>query len=191
MRMYRAVDCVRDWYNKKFPQKELVSFRVDTWSEEFFKLLSKWYSLSTGYKTTDNYSKDSQDNWIIDISSVEEMWKEKYGHLIRYSWTDKITDNYKWLKKYNIYTIDKQKTKSFVKWRLFFPSAYILIDKKTVMANKDFLDVDKTNAYYDSIMKMKELWISKGYDDWTYKPDRQITRWEMSVMLDRLYEKLK
>lgn len=60
-------------------------------------------------------------------------------------------------------------------------------DKKETETPKEkgelFKDVPKTDSAYNHIKKLKDYGIVNGYGDGTFKPDSNITRREMSIML--------
>lgn len=49
----------------------------------------------------------------------------------------------------------------------------------------DFPDVEITHSNYDAIMHLTELGVIAGYDDGTFKPDREITRTEFCALMAR------
>lgn len=53
----------------------------------------------------------------------------------------------------------------------------------------NFADKDKFPDWSkDSIERMVDLGIVKGYEDKTFKADKYVTRAELAVMMDRMYE---
>lgn len=50
----------------------------------------------------------------------------------------------------------------------------------------DFSDVPADNQYYNAISEISELGIATGYDDGTFKPENNITKAELAVMIARL-----
>ena len=52
----------------------------------------------------------------------------------------------------------------------------------------DFYDVKSEDWSYEYIMKMAKCGIVKGYEDGTYKPQKSITRAEIAVALERMYD---
>ena len=53
-----------------------------------------------------------------------------------------------------------------------------------------FSDVYQNDWYYDNIMWAVENGIAQGYDDGTFRPNEQITRAEMVIMLKNLYDSM-
>jgi hypothetical protein len=47
---YKAVDHVRKWWNKNFPDKQVVSFRIKREDKAFREALGAKHSLVCGYK---------------------------------------------------------------------------------------------------------------------------------------------
>jgi hypothetical protein len=124
MYMSRAIDCVRDWWNAKFPDKKLLSFRWVVWDDQFIEWLNKGHSFAVWYHTSSDYLKDSQDNWVINKDNFPTDWG---GHLVRTNFEDTINidDNYEWTKDYNTYVNNKIKDLKD-KW-VYFPSAYLFL----------------------------------------------------------------
>jgi len=183
MYLPRWVDCVRNWWNKKFPDNKLTSYRLFIWDEIYKKALDLWYTLACSYLISSWYFIDSQDNWVINTNTSKD-WDLKWWHAIRIIDPKTIADNYKWKKKYNVYENDK--IEKFTQEAMFRKPAYLFIKNSDM--EKIFTDVDKTHPFYEHIKFLKEKWITVWYSDWSFRPNDNITRWEMAVMLKRLYE---
>lgn len=52
----------------------------------------------------------------------------------------------------------------------------------------EFKDVNPKDWYADYVATMKELGLAKGYDNGTFKPDAEITRAEMAVILSSIVD---
>ena len=50
----------------------------------------------------------------------------------------------------------------------------------------DFKDVEKNNQYEEAITLLSDLGVINGYDDGTFKPDKEVTRAEMTTLLMRM-----
>jgi hypothetical protein len=61
MSLPRWVDCVRNWWNTKFPDNKLTSYRIYIGDEIYNKALSLWYTLSCSYLTSSWYYKDTEE----------------------------------------------------------------------------------------------------------------------------------
>ena len=64
----------------------------------------------------------------------------------------------------------------------------IINDKKTVYSKQIFNDVYQSDWYYDPIMWAAENGIVLGYDDGSFRPNENITRAEMVIMLKNFYD---
>lgn len=125
----KSIDCVRHWWNNKFPEKEIVSYIVSLASDEFDILSKSWKTLGVGYKTSLEYFQDSQDNGKIDSESFARA-KNRWGHAVSFNnW--KIFDNYNWKKKFNIY--ENLKVKKLSKEYTFFANAYVFFKKEEIL----------------------------------------------------------
>ncbi|KKP37179.1 hypothetical protein A2483_00475 [Candidatus Peregrinibacteria bacterium RIFOXYC2_FULL_33_13] len=54
------------------------------------------------------------------------------------------------------------------------------------IAATTFFDVQLNSWYNDSVMKLSGLGIIQGYSDGSYKPDKNVNRAELAVIIDRL-----
>ena len=127
--LYKSIDCVRNYWNKKYPEKEIVSFTFSLNSKEFEILKNSWKTLWVWYSTSVWYFNDSQDNWNIDHNSFASERKTGWHAVCFNNW--KIIDNYYWKKKYNKYTnekiVDLSKEWTFFRnWYVFFKKEEIL-----------------------------------------------------------------
>ena len=183
MLMNRWADCVRNWWNKKYPDNQVVSYRLSVWNETYKKALSLWYTIWVSYLISTEYFVDSQDNWIVD-SETSKGFKLRWWHAVR-TYKDVIADNYIWRKTYNEYK--NTKIEKFRDEWCFRNRAY-LFAKKNPMTNI-FTDVDVTHPFYDSIKLLKEKGIVNWYQDWSFNPNSTITRWEMAAIMSNLINK--
>ena len=173
MYMHKAVDCVRNWWNKKFPEQQLTSFRLKIGWPKYFEALKKWHSLVVWYKTSSEYFKDSQDDGIVQWTDFPKKW----GHLVRthQSWVFKVTDNYYWKKKFNTYT-----NNNLVKLKdnkVFFKSAYLILKTRTMNDEiKDNIDLDAAKEMFE-----KGYW--NGLD-----PRKPMSRQEVMTVMKRILD---
>jgi hypothetical protein len=54
-----------------------------------------------------------------------------------------------------------------------------------------FTDVDTSHPFFEQIKFLKEKGITTWYADWSFRPNQPITRWEMGVMMKRLFDLVK
>ncbi len=176
MYMSKAIDCVRAWRNKKFPKNKITSFRTTIWSEIFKEWLNKNHTFVVWYRTSKEYYKDSQDDWIISWEDFPKNW----WHLVRTNLNTviKIDDNYFWTKKHNTYT--NNKIKKLVDNWVFFPSAYLFL-KDTTMKDeiRDNIDLEKAKEMFD-------LWYWNGLS-----PRQSMSRQEVMTVLWRILDEIK
>lgn len=176
MAFARWTDCVRNWWNTKFPDKQLITFRLDIWSEYFYEALDKWHSLTVWYKTSKDYLIDSQDNWEIQWEDFKKWW----WHLVRCykKWNNiRIIDNYSWKKIFNDY-INNNLEVLQKNW-VFFISAYLYLLKDETMKEeiKNNIDLENAKKFFD-----------RGYTNWL-NPKAPITREEMFALLEVILTK--
>lgn len=99
--LYKSIDCVRHWWNAKYPDKKIVSFAVTLTSPEAQRLLDAGKTLGIGFNTSTKHYYDAQDNGNLDNPSFAGAEK-KGGHAVRINKYTTI-DNYNGKKKYNKY----------------------------------------------------------------------------------------
>ena len=143
-------------------------------------------SSSTGGGNSQNKdsdkSKDTKPQKNTDDKSDTNAKKSRYTDI----------DNH-WAKKYIKYLEDKDILSAF-KDDVFNPNKYItraelltmlvkMKNLRTINYNGSFKDVSKDYPYADIIQTAYENKIIKGYGDGTFRPDNEISRAEMSVML--------
>ena len=143
-------------------------------------------SSSTGGGNSQNKdsdkSKDTKTQKNTDDKSDTNAKKSRYTDI----------DNH-WAKKYITYLEDKDILSAF-KDEVFNPNKYItraelltmlvkMKNLKTINYKGSFKDVSKDYPYADIIQTAYENKIIKGYGDGTFRPDNEISRAEMSVML--------
>jgi len=123
MYLSKAIDCVRAYWNTKFPEDTLVSYRLTMWDQNYHEALDKLHSLVVGYKTSREYSLEA-NTWAI----TSEDFPKGGGHLVRNAENNNIStirDNYKWIKPFNIY--ENEKIIPLAKNWVYFPSAYLFL----------------------------------------------------------------
>lgn len=65
---------------------------------------------------------------------------------------------------------------------------YLLKDNIESEESIAFNDVKSNRWSYKYIMNMAKSGILKGYEDGTFRPENNITRAEIAVMLERMYK---
>lgn len=124
--LHKSVDCVRNWWNAKFPDNKLVSFRFRLDSQEGQRLLDSNKTVCIWFHTSVKHYNDAQDNGNLDSETF--AWAEKGGgHAVRIN-NYKTIDNYSGWKKYNKY--GTKKILSYVQDGTYFPHAYVFFEQK-------------------------------------------------------------
>jgi len=175
MTMHKWTDCVRNWWNNKFPNEKLITYRLNIWDDKFIEALNKWHSLVVWYKTSREYLIDSQDDWEIQWEDFPKWtW-----HIVRTNWlytAIKITDNYFWKKIFNTYK--NQKLEKLKENWVFFTSAYLYLKTKSMSEQiKDNIDLENAKKFFDR-------WIT----NWT-NPREPLTRQEFWATLEVIMER--
>jgi len=184
MHISKWVDCVRHYWNNKFPNRKVKTFRMVVGDEDFAEALKMNHRVVVGYRTSREYYRDSQDNGIVDWEKFIDFIG---GHAVSSLFgvaevisTNKwilIQDNYTGSKPFNIYynnNISKLKDS----WT-FFHSAYIYLKDETMTDTiKDNIDLEKAKEAF-------ELWIFNWLN-----PRQPASRQEVVVMIMNAIEKL-
>jgi hypothetical protein len=176
MTFHKWADCVRTWWNNKFKDNQLITFRLQIWDEKFYEALEKWHTLTVWYKTSRDYLIDSQEDWEIQWEDFLKNW----GHLVRLykKWDNfRIIDNYDWKKIYNDYI--NNKIEKLQKNGVYFISAYLYL------YNNDYMsDQIKDNMSLENAKKFFDRW----YTSWL-NPKNPMTREEMWATLEVILSK--
>ena len=125
-----AVDLVADYWNEHHAKLwKVVYYRVSLYDTELVdKILSKNYTLCSGYNWNAKYNSDYKQDWILN--GVSFPWAT-YWHAV--SWIGRnskryIKDNYKWRKSWtlstNIYEVEHTPSE-LVSWWTYFANAYL------------------------------------------------------------------
>lgn len=173
MYMSKAVDCVRNWWNLKFPEQKLISYRVTIWDTDFLNARELGHSLVVWYKISKEYALE-QSKWEI----LSEDFPKNSGHLVRNATVDDtsyIRDNYFGRYTFNIYK--NGKIIPLMKNQVYFPSAYLFlfdVDKKkeaekekVIILNKirEIIKRNKTKGINQmrTYFELRAYWYSKKY----------------------------
>lgn len=182
MQISNWVDCVRHYWNDKFPDRKVKSFRMTIGDEDFTEALRMNHRIVVWYRTSREYYKDAQTDWVIDFEEfIDYTWWHAVTSIL---WvaevisTDTgilIQDNYTWVKPFNIYYNNKI-SKLKETWT-FFPSAYIYLKEKTMEETiRENIDLELAKKAFD-------LWIFNWLN-----PRENVSRQENAVMNMRSVE---
>lgn len=156
----KAANCVRNFWNNKFPDKKVWFVKINVDSEEFDFALDCGYRLPLGYKISSEHFKDSQDNWKIDNDNFPKNWT---WHLVSMaSWSYLEIDNYPAKLKYNEY-YNKQ-IKTLVKNGVYSNTTYLFLKENT-----------NTMWEYE---KQFYLWVSKWVSNCFNNPEWYVKEYE-------------
>lgn len=139
-----AFNCVRRYRNEKYPEKQVMYFKVPIQSKEFLEAISLWYSIWATYKGNADYNNDFKDDGIVQGT---EFGDSTYWHAIRLKkrknkedYNVKVIDNYKG-REYNIYEIPD--ISELVKSWVFYSNSYIFVPEEKVTKTKWQILLDK------------------------------------------------
>lgn len=205
-----AMRFVEKYVNKNF-NLNIVAFRFDIYKdevyEEFLKALNNWRAFSQFYKSSSESYEDINDDWIAKKKDYEkwEIWH--MTNLVMLDWEIKSVNNYKWERKYNIFTW--KYFKKLLENHFMYPVAYTFLDASQIWMrdiNKIVIhhtainsDVDKersleiiNDSAYEKLHKYKNsLWYYIAYhyvvfSDWSVektRPEDEVWyhAWDLSV----------
>jgi len=157
-----AVDTVREWWNKNYPDREVMSMRLNLSSDADITIeaLNKGHCLITNYYGTYAYNKDRDDNWIVN---KVKFWKPFYWHavcLLKIDGRVHVKDNYYW-RTTNIYELAD--IRALIKNGVFSENQYIYLPVEEVKKTKEQLKFEASlrileKANSDLRKQADELW---------------------------------
>lgn len=113
-------DCMVDFF--KLQNKVLIKESVYIYSQtnKFFELLDLWWTLTLGSLIDEDYIKDIQADWDIDILFGWDTWhlRRIWRDIREWSptkWLYYIIENFKWSLKYNVIEITREMLESQIK----------------------------------------------------------------------------
>lgn len=190
--LYKAVDCVRHWWNAKFSDNQIKTYRVELGTTQAERALNKGYSIMCGYKTSPEYFNDTQDNQRVDNKTYSgytgghavrtRIWIQDDTYMSKnvvavLKWNDVIIDNYFWKKKYNVYEnkyIAQLKAHgAFFKWGYVF----VAVPKKDEI--RDNIPLQDAKELYDK-------GITNGRN-----PQDTIPKYEVWALINRIDNKFQ
>lgn len=127
--LHKAIDCARNWWNTKYPDRQVVSYSFPIVSRIGRKVLESGKTVGVGYLTSIDYYNDSQDDGEIDKSSFASS-KKGGGHAVSYNGGD-IIDNYVGRKRFNKY--ENKHLMKLSQEGTFFRNWYVFFKKNEVM----------------------------------------------------------
>lgn len=171
MLLYRWVDCIRHWYNAKFLDNQVKTYRVSMALNEAQLVLKKWYPIITWHKLpvqpkVYNILTDAHDNGVIDALSSSEYWQGKFGHAITNSiiWgVSHIVDNYNnhSTVPYNVYK--HERVQQFANEGYHFANWYIILPNKLVDNTSEVERLSRSLTLNDAKTALY-AWLWNGKD---------------------------
>jgi len=161
----RAVDLLRK-ESKRVLGVDLMSFTIELDTEDFYKILSKGYSIVFSLKGNKEFQIDWKKDGALDNT---KFGASTYGHLLRMCQKDDMyelaIDNYIKADR-NIYSIKKANLKELIENKVFGKIGYYFVFKS---------DYEGSNPQNDSIWdkipewatKAVEVAIKSGDTDWS------------------------
>ena len=189
------------WYENGVKVSEEYEYK--TKADKYRKLTAKFITFEEYKKKVEQEKKDKNSSSIGGGNSQNKDSDKSKDTKPQKNTDDKSDINAKksrytdidnhWAKKYVTYLEDKDILSAF-KDDVFNPNKYItraelltmivkMKNLNTINYNGSFKDVSKDYAYADIIQTAYENKIIKGYGDGTFRPDNEISRAEMSVIL--------
>lgn len=129
----RAVDVVRKFYNEKFPEKPLTSFRTSINSDKYKEMLDFGYTAVISHRGNSKYNSDVNIDGILDGTSFGTT---TYGHCLRMASVGdefkSVINNYFKAHKFNIYKVPTDNLSKLISNRVFFKDCYFFVDNYEV-----------------------------------------------------------
>jgi len=165
--LWKAVDCVRNWWNAKYPERKVVSVQIQMLSEAS-KYWEKWYLIATTFKGNKIYWADKNDNGVVN---GVEFKPSTFWHATTtiYDKMVKVVDSYFW-NKYNVYWLPNYS--KMVDKGTFSGQGYVFLattdEKKLEIARKSRLLVLlkevitlSNDKYFNSLCEDKIKYINR------------------------------
>lgn len=164
------VKVVCDWWNSKNSDKVLY-FRIDLLSDNFTDLISKNYTIISTFKGNSKYTKDKNDNGIINWTSFWTSTRWHCTDLFFNEWIY-VKDSYDWVSKTNIYKLEN--LKGLVDNNVFYSVGYVILPEESVKLSKE--EIKKLTEFKNLIQwniesnsKQRHLTNSEQYKDWLHE----------------------
>lgn len=119
--LHDAVDYVRKEWNRLYPNKRVMSFRVDYSDKKQLELLNNTIRLvQLWYRTSPQLYNETEEMWVALGKDYPKWW----WHAVAKYWLN-IIDSYKWRRKFNRYSF--QHFKDLVKNNVIMRYWYIFL----------------------------------------------------------------
>jgi len=135
-----AVDLVRKRWNKKNKNRLVYSFMVEFNSNDFWKMLEKWYIGTWSFSGSRKYTLDKYDNCAIDTVTENNYGPIRYWHAINFvlgedKKTLYVIDNYNKY-KCNVYKlINYEQIEKYIHRYVYFYVPLLNITSKKFLEN--------------------------------------------------------
>jgi len=120
--LHDSIDYCRRWWNEKFTDRKVVSYRIDYSDKTLSDILLAWNARLTqlGYRTSPELYNEVQATWIASKKTYPKIW----GHAVsRYG--ENIINNYKWKSQHNRF--DFKYFDELVKNKIIFKFWYVFL----------------------------------------------------------------
>ena len=126
------VDTVRNRWNERYPDKQVISYRVKHWTRESELCMSKGYGLVWWYRWNQKYNDDRRDG-ILNGTLFGEA---TYWHCTTcrvVNWKRYVYDS---IKSVMIYEVENDRSK--IEW--WYPNAYVFLPMTTMKIWQNHLE---------------------------------------------------
>lgn len=157
-------NCVRNWWNRNNPNNQIRQFKVT--KEEMMDALKNGHRVNIGYRGNKTYNTDKEDGVLDSVNiGTTTYWHSTTAKIID---GEVVVDNYKWVRKYNIYKIAD--FEAFLDSDITFPSYYLYlfasdsIDAEISLLKEKYkdswivFDGEKIKEYREALSKRKNFY---------------------------------
>lgn len=145
----KVMDFLRKKWNKDFPKYQITYYRDQYNSDIIKEALSKAYRIVLRYAVTTAYSKDRDDNLVIDKTIYNET--EKYWHIVSLMFSNAIKG-----KEIKAYHPQKEET------------SFKIPDKWNGLYIFDTYPFKRPKSCIYQINTLRDLIKNKVYSEWAY-----------------------
>lgn len=136
-RLYKWIDLVRDDWNERNPDNQVISFRCESLSHTFWEAINKWYNLVTTFRWDSKYSKDKKDG-ILDWV---KFWST-YWHAICIGGYDNsiyTRDSQEWYKPNSYHLKHYNK---LIENNVYSKNCYYFVEEKRMEKTKEMIEFE-------------------------------------------------
>lgn len=189
-----GVDVVRRWRNKKFPSNEVFSFTWTLFTPEYYEILKLGRTIVCSISVNSKYWGDVLTDWKLDSLEFWPWWwhatafRASDGQTDQLVFMDSVGRRNQPLDAGSIYTMTEwQLKRKLDPLRTIRNDFHFFIPKKVIpMVAKD---VAQWQRYSEAVEEILKTGIMTNDKDGKFRPNDNITRAEVAMIVKRILAK--